>query len=126
MRARGVAGSTSRMGSVSTTTDIGRGPSTAQGPYTPGGDVTAARVISRVEPRFPQMWSRAVRQAIVVVQCIIGKDGAIHDIQIVRSSFPPLNDAVLVALKQWKFEPGRLHGQAVDTYFELKVTFQVH
>jgi hypothetical protein len=30
---------------------------------------------------------------------------------------------VLDALQQWTFAPGTLHGQPVDTYFELTITF---
>ena len=98
---------------------------TGNGPYTPGGEVTSAHVVSRVEPRFPPAFAHSVREAIVVVRCVIGQDGSIHDLEIVRSSFPPFNDAVLSALRQWKFAPGMMHGQAVDTWFELTVNFHV-
>jgi TonB family protein len=98
---------------------------TAIGPYTPGGGVTSARVVSRVEPRFPPAFIHSVREAIVVVRCVIGQDGTIREPEIVRSSFPPFNDSVLSALRQWKFAPGMMHGQPVDTWFELSVTFHV-
>jgi len=89
------------------------GPATASGPYTPGGAVTQARVLTRVEPRFPAAFAHSVRSAIVVVRCVIGQDGAIRDPEIVTSSFPPFNDAVLTALRQWKFAPGVEPGVAV-------------
>lgn len=103
--------------------EVGTGTST--GPYTPGGVVTSAHVISRVEPRFPPAFVHSVRSAIVVVRCVIGQDGSIRDAEIVTSSFPPFNDAVLSALRQWKFAPGVMHGQPVDTWFELTVNFHV-
>lgn len=98
---------------------------TASGPYTPGGGVTRAHVLSRVEPRFPVAFIHSVREATVVVRCVIGQDGTIREPEIVRSSFPPFNDAVLSALRQWTFAPGMMHGQPVDTWFELTVTFHV-
>ena len=101
------------------------GTGTATGPYTPGAGVTSARVISRVEPRFPPAFAHSVRSARVVVRCVIGQDGSIHDLEIITSSFPPFNDAVLSALRQWKFAPGVMHGRPVDTWFELTVNFQV-
>lgn len=107
---------------------VGVGPASGPGvpgPYTPGAGVTSARVLSRVEPRFPQAFVHGVRSAIVVVRCVIGSNGEIRDPEIVTSSFPPFNDAVLTALRQWKFAPGMMHGQAVDTWFELTVRFQV-
>lgn len=109
--------------------DLGQAASTGPagpGIYTPGAaGVTSARVISRVEPRFPQALIRGVRMATVVVRCVIGKDGRIHDPEVVTSSFPPFNAAVIDALNQWKFVPGMMHGQPVDTWFELTVRFQV-
>ena len=103
----------------------GTGTGTATGPYTPGGGVTSARVISRVEPRFPPAFAHSVRSAIVVVRCVIGQDGSIRDPEIITSSFPPFNEAVLSALRQWKFAPGVMNGHPVDTWFELTVRFQV-
>ncbi|MGZ5476171.1 MAG: TonB family protein [Thermoanaerobaculia bacterium] len=109
--------------------DIGQaawtGPA-GPGIYTPGAaGVTSARVISRVEPRFPQALIHGVRMATVVVRCVIGKDGRIHDPEVVTSSFPPFNAAVIDALNQWTFAPGVMHGHPVDTWFELTVRFQV-
>jgi TonB family protein len=93
--------------------------------YQPSGGVTRARVLTRVEPRFPPALIKATRSATVVVLCIIDKDGRIREPKIVMSSFAPFNQSVLDALRQWTFEPGSYRGQPVDTYFELKVTFQV-
>lgn len=104
----------------------GTGTATQAGPYTPGfAGVTSARVITRVEPRFPPAFVRAVRNATVIVRCIIDKNGDIQDPEIIHSSFPPFNDAVIGAVRQWKFAPGQMHGQPVDTWFELTVNFQV-
>ncbi|HEY3053582.1 MAG TPA: TonB family protein [Thermoanaerobaculia bacterium] len=94
-------------------------------PLNPGGDVTRARVISRVEPRFPPALVHAVRSATVIVRCVIDKEGQIRDPEIITSSFPLFNDAVIAALRQWKFVPGSMRGKPVDTWFELTVRFEV-
>ena len=111
--------------SVGPDDSISTGPSTSPGPYTAGRDVTSARVISRVEPRFPREFIHGVRSALVVVRCVIDKTGQIRDPDIIRSSFPPFNDAVITALRQWRFAPGTRRGQPVDTWFELTVRFEV-
>lgn len=104
----------------------GTGSATQVGPYTPGvGGVTQAHVLTRVEPRFPQSLIGGVRSTLVVVHCVIGKDGRIHDPQIIVSSFEPFNEAVLQALRQWTFAPGTMNGEPVDTYFQLTVKFEV-
>ncbi len=108
---------------------VGEGPGGGGGGgtgiYEPGGAVISARVLTRVQPLFPPSMIRAVRTATVVVLCVIDKEGKIRDPRIVMSSFPPLNQAVLDALQQWTFAPGSLRGRPVDTYFELRVKFEV-
>jgi len=93
------------------------------GPLVPGGDVRSARVLSRVEPRYPGVAVKGRIAGVVKVQCVIGKDGRISNPEIISSSFPLFNQPVIDALRQWTFAPGTLHGQPVDTYFELTITF---
>lgn len=91
--------------------------------YRVGGDVKPPRVISRVEPKYPPAFSRIGKTAVVRVHCVVDKYGRVQNPQIVVSSFAPFNEAVLAAIEQWRFQPGSLNGTAVDTYFELTVTF---
>jgi protein TonB len=110
--------------------DVGQ-PATGKGPaipdmtYRPGGEVRPARVVRRVEPRYPQVMVHARMAAVVTVSCIVGKDGSIREPTIIKSSYPPFNAAVLDALKQWTFTPGTMRGQPVDTWFELTVSFNL-
>lgn len=92
--------------------------------YTVSGDVKAPRVISRVDPIYPQAMLRVRMSAIVRVRCIIDKTGRVRDAEVIVSSFPPFNQAVTEAVQKWRFAPGTLHGQAVDTQFDLTVNFQ--
>jgi protein TonB len=96
---------------------------TPSGPLVPGGDVRAARVLSRVEPKYPGLAIKTRTPGVVKVQCVIDKDGKVSNPQIVSSTFVVFNQPVLDALRQWTFAPGTLHGQPVDTYFELTITF---
>lgn len=90
------------------------------------GEVKPATVLYRVSPTYPAMAARAGISGVVVVECIIGSDGTIRDPRVVRSSFAAFNQPALDAVSQWRFAPGTLHGRAVDTYFELTVTFTLH
>lgn len=94
--------------------------------HQPGvGDVKRAHVLRRVDPIYPNMMRTMRMSATVRIHCVIGSDGRIRDPQIVVSSYPPFNNAVLQALDQWTFAPGTMRGQPVDTYFDLTVTFTV-
>jgi TonB family protein len=100
------------------------GPPITDVVHVPGGEVRPATVLTRVEPRYPTAFARAGVAATVRIRCIIDRNGRIRDVEIVDSSFPPFNQSVLDALQQWTFLPGSMRGQAVDTYFELTVTFR--
>ena len=93
------------------------------GPLVPIGEVRAARVLTRVEPKYPGIALKTRTPGLVKVQCIIDKNGNLSDPQIVSSTFPVFNQPVIDALRQWTFAPGTLHGQPVDTYFELTIRF---
>jgi protein TonB len=111
--------------------DVGQQPGgtgtapVADGPLHPGGDVLPARVLRRVEPRYPAIMVQAKKSAVVTVRCVIGRDGKARNPEIILSSFPPFNEAVLDAVQKWTFAPGTMNGDPVDTWFELTVSFQV-
>lgn len=93
--------------------------------FHPGADVKSAVVLSRVQPAYPAMAARLHLSGWVVVKCIIGKNGEIRDAEVEKSSNAMFEPNALDALRHWKFAPGYYRGQAVDTYFELKITFEV-
>ena len=36
---------------------------------------------------------------------------------------PGLTEAAVAALSRWKFEPARLHGQPVEVYYNVTISF---
>jgi protein TonB len=89
-------------------------------------EVKAPVLLHRVEPRYPQMLIRTGMSATVVVRCIIDRNGHVQNAQVVvPASMPPFNTEVLRVVTQWRFTPGSVRGQAVDSYFDLTVRFNV-
>jgi TonB family protein len=62
---------------------------------------------------------------MVVVECIIDKTGRVRESHVVSSTSPLFNQSAVDAVQQWQFAPGSLHGNAVDTIFDLTVTFHL-
>jgi TonB family protein len=111
---------------------VGDGPPAANVvPVTPDvpiritGDVKAPVVIRRVTPLYPRPAVAIHLNGFAIVECIIDKTGHVRDAQVLRSSSPLFNQSAVDAVLQWQFAPGSLHGTAVDTIFDLTVTFQV-
>jgi protein TonB len=89
------------------------------------GDVKAPVVIRRVAPLYPKLAITARMNGTVVVECIIDKTGRVREAHVVSSTSPLFNQSAVDAVQQWQFAPGSLHGNAIDTIFDLTVTFRV-
>jgi protein TonB len=81
-------------------------------------------VIRRVEPEFRDP-VRGLDEALIVVHARIERDGTVSDTQIAQSQ-PLLDDAVLRAVRQWRFRPARRAGHAVSVSVYIPVLYQRH
>jgi len=87
-------------------------------------EVKAPVAIYRPAPAYPEMMRRARLKASVTVRCVIDKNGRVRDPQIIAASpFAAFNDAVVQAVQQWRFKPGAVGDQAVESYLDLTVRF---
>ncbi len=60
-------------------------------------------------------------QGTVVLQAIIGQDGTIRNLKAL-SGHPLLNQAVLDAVKTWRYQPTLLNSEPVEVLTEIDVT----
>jgi TonB family protein len=82
------------------------------------------RVVKKVAPDYPPAARKARLQGLVQVQLTIQPDGSVSDLFVVRSAHPVLDQLVLDALAQWKYEPytpvnGKLEKLQLPMIFEL-------
>lgn len=114
------------IGSLGTPGDYAPAPPPApkppSGPMKIGGQIREPRRVFSVAPVYPSLARQAHVQGTVVVQAVIGVDGAVRDAQIVRS-LPLLDQAALDALKQWRYEPTTLNGVPVAVIMTVSVRF---
>jgi protein TonB len=94
-------------------------------PLPVGGDVKAPVVIRRIQPVYPKLAINARMNGTVIVECIIDKTGRVREAHVLQSTSGLFNQSALDAVQQWQFAPGSLHGNAIDTIFDLTVTFHV-
>ena len=89
-------------------------------------NVTPPRVLKHVEPHYPAGARTFDVAGILIVEVIIDKAGRVTSPRI-RRALPAatLSYAALEAVKQWRFEPGRIGGEAVDVLFNLTVNFKL-
>lgn len=89
-----------------------------------GGDVKPPRVIHRVEPQFESCGEVTVG-GVPILEAIIDVDGTVRELRLLKPIHPCLDRTVVEALKQWRFEPGTLHGRPVPTIYNMTVHIHV-
>jgi protein TonB len=87
-----------------------------------GGLVQLARPIHRVEPQYPALARQARISGEVELAGVIGTDGRIHELKVVRGH-PLLVRAALDAVRQWIWAPTTLNGDPVEVIAPIIVTF---
>jgi len=87
-------------------------------------DFSAKLLLERVEPNYPAQAVRAGLQGSVVLCAWIGKDGEIEDVKLIRGSLL-LGEAAYHAVKQWRYKPYLLNGQAVEAQTYVTVNFRL-
>ena len=112
----------------------GRGPGlgpgaeggTEGGTYQPGGAVTTPRLLSEVKPTYTNAALSAKIQGSVWLEVVVTKEGRPTGIRVMRSLDPGgLDEQAIAAVRQWRFEPGRLAGQAVNVSVTVVLDFQI-
>ena len=90
----------------------------ADGPVKPG------RLISSVQPVYPDTARRLRIQGIVAVNVIVHNDGTVT-VQNVGTGHPLLAPAAVEAVRQWRYEPTTVNGKPVEIETKIYVTFAV-
>lgn len=87
-----------------------------------GGDVAQANLINQVKPEYPTLAKVARVQDYVMLQATISKEGTIEDLRVLHGH-PLLNDAAITAVRQWRYKPQTLNGQAIEVITTITVNF---
>lgn len=85
----------------------------------------SAKLVSKVDPVYPQIAKQARIQGTVMLQALIGKDGAMQNLKVVSSANPLLTPAAIDAVKQWVYLPTILNGQPVSVQTTINVDFSL-
>jgi protein TonB len=81
-------------------------------------------LIHKVEPVYPPLARAARIQGAVELQAVIGKDGHIERLQVLRGH-PMLVKAAVDAVQQWRYRPYILNGEPVEVETHVTVNFSL-
>jgi TonB family protein len=101
-------------------------PDTLMQPMRVGGDVTAPKLVKKVEPVYPGSARRNNEEGVSIYEAVISETGCIRDLRLLKSSTPVLDVMGLEAVSQWIYSPATRGGQPVPVFLTVTVTFSLH
>src|SRR5262245_25947865 len=81
--------------------------------------------ITKVTPAYPDLAREAGVDGTVQLQALVGKDGKVKDVRVVKS-IPMLDDAAKAAVRNWVFKPALSNNKPVAVWVGVPVKFSLH
>jgi TonB family protein len=81
-------------------------------------------LLERVDPSYPARALQAGLRGPVVLQAWIGKDGKVQELKLIRGPLL-LGEAAFDAVRNWRFKPYLLNGEAVEAQTQVTVDFKL-
>lgn len=83
-----------------------------------GGDVLPPRVLFRTMPDFSKLARTPLRRT-PIVQATVGPDGLVREVHVVRPSRQDVDEAMVAAVRQWRFAPATRGGRPVAVHYTV-------
>ena len=77
-------------------------------------------------PKYPEEARLTKWDGQVLIQAVITKDGDVRRIKVLHCDQPDMGfeEAAILAVGQWRFEPATRDGEPVDVYFTFVISFK--
>ncbi len=85
-------------------------------------EVQSAKLIHKVDPKYPERTRKEGVEGWVWVHTLIGENGAVEEWNVI-SGHPWLAEAAVEAVKQWRYRPTLIDGRPVKVETVVKVMF---
>lgn len=105
----------------------GSGGGFGGGVYRPGGGVAPPTLLKQVIPKYTTGALERRIQGTVELEVVVTRDGIPGAIRLVRSLDPSgLDGEAVQAVRDWRFNPGRLGATPVDVLVTIVLDFRIH
>jgi protein TonB len=81
-------------------------------------------LVRKILPTYPSLARSARIQGVVVLQAVIGKEGAIENLRVL-TGHPMLAPAAIEAVRQWRYRPYVLNNEPVEVETQITVNFSL-
>lgn len=93
-------------------------------PVRVGGDISAPRLIHRVDPEYPPIAVSAQIEGMVILEATVDGTGAVRETRVLRSH-GVLDSAAIDAVREWRYEPLLLNGKPTPFVLTVTVSFSL-
>ncbi len=83
-----------------------------------------SKLVFQAKPIYPDAAREARISGVVILEAVIGKDGAVQNVRVI-TGHPLLAPAAVDAVSQWRYEPTLLNDQLVEVVTTITVTFSL-
>jgi protein TonB len=101
---------------------VPRPPATSPKPVCVSRGVAEGLLLYQVKPAYPPLAAQTHTQGEVMLHAVIGRDGTIASLQVVRGH-PLLAPAAVAAVREWRYRPYTLNGEPVEVETFITVRF---
>jgi len=89
------------------------------------GGISVPRIVSRVEPSYPQEARTAKVSGTVVLFAEISSAGVVGNVVVLHRLGKGLDESAVRAIKQWKFSPALKDGRPVAVMITIEMNFSL-
>ena len=93
-------------------------------PLRVGIQIEAPRKIRHVDPTYPELAKQAGVSGIVILECVIDREGRIADVRVLKGH-ALLNRAAVDAVREWTYRPSLRNGVPVPVVMTVTVRFEM-
>lgn len=112
------------LGDATDTTPVLLPPPVKGPPVRVGGTISRPERIHYVAPEYPALARAARREGTVILEAVLDTDGSVREARVLRP-VALLDEAALEAVRQWRFTPTLLNGEAVPVVLTVTVVFSL-
>jgi len=90
-----------------------------------GGLDRVPAISEYVEVEYPANARRSMLEGEVIVKILVSREGSVEAVEVVKYSSEILRDAVLKAVRRWRFEPPTVRGRPISLYMIIPFKFRL-
>lgn len=91
-----------------------------------GGTVEAAKLVTKVQPVYPESAKSASISGTVILHAVIGMDGRPLSLRVMNSQIDPeLAKSAVEAVSQWRYTPTLLNGEPIEVDTTIQVNYSL-